>query len=73
VSDIRLRDFAIGTFVGMIPGIFAIALLTDRLIASLREPDIASILILMAIIALVVVGIIGLRYLLQRRRKQSSN
>ena len=73
VSDIRLRDFAIGTFVGMIPGIFAIALLTDRLIASLREPDIASILILTAVIALVVVGIIGLRYLLQRRRKPSNN
>ncbi|MEJ2328389.1 MAG: VTT domain-containing protein [Gammaproteobacteria bacterium] len=72
VSDIRLRDFAIGTFIGMIPGIFAIALLTDRLLASLREPDMTSILILIAVIVLVVLGIIGLRYLIQRRRKQSS-
>ena len=72
VSDIRLRDFAIGTFIGMIPGIFAIALLTEQLIASLREPDIASILILITVIALVFSGIIGLRYLLQHRSKKNS-
>jgi len=72
VSDIRLRDFAIGTFIGIIPGIFAISLFTDRLLASLREPDTTSILILIAVIVLILLGITGLRYVLQRRRKPSS-
>ncbi len=72
VSEIRLRDFAIGSFIGMIPGIFAIALLADRIIASLREPDLASILILIAVIALIILVIIGLRYWLRHRRTQST-
>ncbi len=72
VSDIGMRDFAIGSFIGMIPGVLAIALLTDQIIASLREPDIESIVILIAVFTLIVIGIIGLRYWLLRRRMQNA-
>ena len=42
VSAISLRDFFIGTLIGIIPGISAISLVADRLSASLRQPDMAS-------------------------------
>ena len=37
ISEIRLRDFAIGSFIGMVPGVMAISLLADRIIASLID------------------------------------
>jgi phosphatidylserine/phosphatidylglycerophosphate/cardiolipin synthase-like enzyme/uncharacterized membrane protein YdjX (TVP38/TMEM64 family) len=71
VSDIRFRDFAIGSFIGMLPGVIAIAFLTDRIVASLREPSATSILILIGAIVLVILSITGLRYWLKRRREAS--
>ncbi len=68
VSEIRFRDFAIGSFIGMIPGVIAISLLADRIIASVRNPSVASILILVAVIALVVIALAGLRYWIHRKR-----
>jgi phospholipase D1/2 len=72
VSDIRMRDFAIGSFIGMIPGVLAISVLADRIIASLREPNMESVLILAAVLALGVLGIIGLRYWLRRRGAENT-
>ena len=68
ISDIRLRDFAIGSFIGMLPGVVAISLLADRIIASLKDPSLTSILVLIAVIALVVVSLAGLRYWINRKR-----
>ena len=38
VSEMRLKDYAVGTFVGMLPGIGAIALLSDRISAFPSSP-----------------------------------
>jgi phosphatidylserine/phosphatidylglycerophosphate/cardiolipin synthase-like enzyme/uncharacterized membrane protein YdjX (TVP38/TMEM64 family) len=68
VSGIRFRDFAIGSFIGMVPGVMAISLLADRIIASLREPSLASVLVLVAVIVLVISALAGLRYWVNRKR-----
>lgn len=68
ISEIRLRDFAIGSFIGMLPGVMAISLLADRIIASLQNPSAKSILVLVAVIALVVLSLAGLRYWIHRNR-----
>ena len=70
VSDIRFRDFAIGTLIGMLPGIIAIAFLADRIVASLRDPSAASIVILIAAVAVVILGLIGLRHWIRHKRGQ---
>ena len=69
ISEIRLRDFAIGSFIGMLPGVMAISLLADRIIASLRDPSLTSVLVLVAVIALVVAVLAGLRYWANRKRE----
>ena len=68
VSDIRLRDFAIGGLIGLLPGVIATAFLADRIVASLRDPTPTQILILLAAIGLVILAMTGLRYWLRRKR-----
>jgi uncharacterized membrane protein YdjX (TVP38/TMEM64 family) len=57
VSDIRFRDFAIGSLIGLLPGVIAIGLLADRMVASLREPTLTQIIILIAVAAVVLSGL----------------
>ena len=61
-SHIRLRDFTLGTLFGMIPGVIAIALLTDRLKATMDSPDPATI----ALLVLVIIFIVLAGYLISR-------
>lgn len=70
-TAIRLRDFALGSFLGMIPGVVSIAILADRLLASLRDPSPQSILILAAAIVLVILSLLGLRQWSRRKRQAS--
>lgn len=72
ISDIRLRDFAIGNFLGMLPGVIGIAFVTDRALASLRDPSPRTIV--GAILVLVVAGgaLAMTRRWLQRRDSSSS-
>jgi uncharacterized membrane protein YdjX (TVP38/TMEM64 family) len=75
ISDIRLRDFAIGNLIGMIPGVAAIAFLADRIVASLRDPSATSIIILIAVIIVLMLGLVSLRHWLRRkhaRREQQA-
>ncbi len=51
-SRIRLRDFVIGTVLGMGPGIVAITLFSSQLVALVREPDLANLLLLGVVTAL---------------------
>ena len=67
VSDIRLRDFALGSFIGMLPGVLAMGLLTDRVVASIREPSVTSIIVAIAVGIVAVVGLLGLRHWLRRQ------
>ena len=68
VSAIRWRDFALGTLIGLLPGVTAIALLADRAAASLRQPDIGQFSLLLTAVLLVGLGLFGLRRWIKRRR-----
>ncbi|MFO7714076.1 VTT domain-containing protein [Desulfosarcina sp.] len=68
VSEIRLKDFAIGTFVGMLPGVAAIALLADRISDSFRHPDWGRFIALGVAVLLVGGGLMGLRRWVKRKR-----
>jgi uncharacterized membrane protein YdjX (TVP38/TMEM64 family) len=61
VSAISLRDFFWGTLIGIIPGIIAIGLITDRLTQSLRQPDLYSFIALFTVIVLFGAGLVGFR------------
>lgn len=61
-SHIKLRDFFWGTLLGLIPGVTAVAILTDRVQATLADPQPEAILLLAGIAAL----ILGASYFLSR-------
>ncbi|KAA1188382.1 hypothetical protein F0M18_17950 [Pseudohalioglobus sediminis] len=61
-SSISLRDFAIGTFFGMMPGIAAIALVADRLLAWLKDPSLQDVLVLGGTVLLVAGVLWALRH-----------
>lgn len=70
-SHIRLRQFLIGTALGMAPGMFAIALFTDRIIASVEAPTLLNYLILgMVVLAIVAAAWGASRWLGRRDREQ---
>ena len=72
VSAISLRDFIIGTLIGIIPGIVAIALVADRLSASLRQPDMSSFTALFGAVLVLGAGLVGLRTWLKRKKDQKT-
>ncbi|GJH19176.1 VTT domain-containing protein [Caballeronia novacaledonica] len=61
-SHIRMRDFMIGTMLGMGPGIFLTVAFAHQLVASLHRPTIGSFAVLIGIGAV----LIGVSLLLQR-------
>ena len=68
-THISMRDFMLGTILGMGPGIIAIALFIDRIIATLRNPEPGTIGLLAGAILLIVAGMAWLRRSLRRQRK----
>ncbi|MBC2733126.1 MAG: hypothetical protein HF981_02095 [Desulfobacteraceae bacterium] len=73
VSEIRWRDYALGTLIGMLPGVVAVVLLADRIAASLQHPDLGQITLLLASIALVGLGLVGLRRWIKKKRSGTSS
>jgi phosphatidylserine/phosphatidylglycerophosphate/cardiolipin synthase-like enzyme/uncharacterized membrane protein YdjX (TVP38/TMEM64 family) len=63
---LRLRDFLAGTLIGTAPGIFAVGLIGDRLLAVLREPSPGNIAVLTLATGLVVAAVAGLAARFQR-------
>ena len=57
-GSIRLVDFALGTLIGMGPGLAAIALMGDRIVKVFADPSASQI----AVLALCVAGWIGLSF-----------
>lgn len=55
-SHIRFRDFAIGSAIGLLPGIVGMSLFTDRLAATIQKPDLPTFALLAAVIAAIVVS-----------------
>lgn len=66
-THISLRDFLLGTVLGMGPGIIAIALFIDRILAMLRNPEPGTLGLLTAVVVLIVAGMAWLRRFLRRR------
>lgn len=67
-THIRLRDFLLGTLLGLAPGIIGISLFIDRAIAAIRDPGVGSFAILLGVLVAVVVGLALLRRRLSKRR-----
>ncbi|MCF8479432.1 MAG: VTT domain-containing protein [Rhodospirillum sp.] len=67
-THIRFRDYMLGTFLGMGPGIVALSVLGDHLANSLKDPDLATLAGL-AGVALVTAGV---AHLLQRWAEKRS-
>lgn len=55
-THIRFRDFMLGTFLGMLPGILAITGLIDRGFALFTDPSPLTVLSLVAVVAVVAAG-----------------
>jgi uncharacterized membrane protein YdjX (TVP38/TMEM64 family) len=60
-SHIRLRDFTLGTAVGLAPGVAAITLLESRLEHTVLNPSWSSALVLGIVALIIVIGFIWLR------------
>jgi phospholipase D1/2 len=66
-SHIAFRQFAIGTVLGMTPGILALTVFSDRLMASLRDPSPGAWMLLAVLIAILVALFVAIRYWFARR------
>jgi uncharacterized membrane protein YdjX (TVP38/TMEM64 family) len=53
---VRFLDFALGTLIGMAPGIFAIAILGERLEHAIRSPGVINYAVLAVLVALIVMA-----------------
>jgi phospholipase D1/2 len=60
-SHVRLRDFALGTFLGMLPGILVMTIFGDRLESAIRDPSLGSFMMLAALAVLIVLVTVWLR------------
>lgn len=67
-SHIRFRDFALGTLLGMVPGTFALAVLSDRVVAAIQSPDVARIAVVVAVVLLAGLGTWALGRWLKRQQ-----
>ncbi len=72
-SHLRLRDFLIGTVLGMTPGILAVAVFSDRLAAVLQDPSPATLAVLALVLVAVVLGALGIRWWLRRHSRKRAD
>lgn len=71
-SNISLRDFLLGTLLGMAPGILAIALLVEHIGEVLQAPSPGSVMTLIAVVLVVGMGIYQLVKWLRRTAQRRS-
>lgn len=62
-SHIKFRDFFIGSFLGLLPGIIALALLAHSLIEAIKYPSFNQIMILISVLGVIIAITIGLKRL----------
>lgn len=65
-SHVRLRDFMVGSLLGMLPGVTALTLLGDRLAEAVRHPTAGSVAILAAVGLVLLGGLAALARLVRR-------
>lgn len=66
-SQLKLRDFNLGTLWGMAPGMAGVVLLTHRLNVAVADPGWGNVLIFALVLALVVGAVVFVRRALARR------
>jgi phosphatidylserine/phosphatidylglycerophosphate/cardiolipin synthase-like enzyme/uncharacterized membrane protein YdjX (TVP38/TMEM64 family) len=69
-SHIRFRDYALGTALGMLPGMLALTVFSDRVAAVVRDPSPTALAVLAAIAGFIVAGALGVRAWLKYRVAQ---
>jgi phospholipase D1/2 len=67
-SEMRIRDFLLGSLIGMLPGLALMTVFGDRLGAWLRRPDAANLMILGGVTLAAVALAVALRFWSRRRR-----
>jgi uncharacterized membrane protein YdjX (TVP38/TMEM64 family) len=68
-SRIRLRDFALGTLLGMLPGTLALTVFSEQLVAAVDAPEIIRISSLLVLAIVIAAGTWWLgRWLLRRQQ-----
>jgi uncharacterized membrane protein YdjX (TVP38/TMEM64 family) len=60
-THIRLRDFLLGTLIGMIPGALAITVFADQIVLMIAEPNWKSVLLIVLSAAFILCGALLLR------------
>ncbi len=68
-SHLRMRDFLVGTALGMAPGVIAVNVFTDRLVAALSDPAPSQIVALIAVLLVIGFGALAIRRWLARRAR----
>ncbi len=72
-AHLRWRDFLLGTMLGMAPGILAVTLFSDRLVAAIRNPSPTTLAILAIAVAAIVAGALFIRRWLARHHAAPTN
>ena len=69
-SGIVLRDYVLGTMIGMLPGWILLSIMGDRVVAVLAGPTVRDVAILaLCAMALVAVAVVARLWLLRRRER----
>jgi uncharacterized membrane protein YdjX (TVP38/TMEM64 family) len=66
-NHVQFRDLALGSLLGMIPGILAIALFADNLIDLIDEPSVFSFALLFFVVMMIALVAVGLKKWLSRQ------
>jgi phospholipase D1/2 len=69
-SGIRLSDFAIGSVVGMTPGLILLSIMGDRIVALIADPTIGEVGLLVLCVAAYLALVFAAQAVLSRRRRQ---
>ena len=71
-SHIRLRDYLIGTLLGMGPGIFAMTVFGNRLKVLVMNPSVESFAVLAGIGVFLIAGVVTVRWWVGRMKRRNS-
>jgi phosphatidylserine/phosphatidylglycerophosphate/cardiolipin synthase-like enzyme/uncharacterized membrane protein YdjX (TVP38/TMEM64 family) len=71
-SHINLRDFLLGTFIGLLPGVLGIVVFVDRILATVRNPGFVTFALLAVIAGLLGGSAVILQRRLARRERAAS-
>jgi uncharacterized membrane protein YdjX (TVP38/TMEM64 family) len=72
-SHIRFRDYLIGTFIGMLPGIVMTVTFVHHLVEAVRNPSAGTIAVLATVAALIAALAAGVQRLFKRREGKMAN